>query len=277
MNYRHTFHAGNHADILKHAALLYCIEALKKKPAPFAVLDTHAGRGLYDLLSEAALRSPEWQDGIARLWEWSDAPPLIAALLDAVRSFNADGALRTYPGSPALITTRLRESDLLAACELHPEEYAALRRALPRTANVQLHQRDGWEAIGALLPPKEKRGLVLIDPPYEKPDELAQSARSIGLALQRFAHGMYLWWRPLKSEAALAAADAEAVAQGAAKTLRADLWVDTPKRDGKLAGSSVYLINPPFGLEAALREALPPLAAELSLGQAGWRVEARER
>ncbi len=277
VNYRHAFHAGNHADILKHAVLLYCVDALKKKPAPFAVLDTHAGRGLYDLLSEEALRSPEWQDGIARLWDWSDPPPLIAALLEAVRSFNADGALRTYPGSPTLITTRLRDSDLLAACELHPEEYAALRRALPRAANVQLHQRDGWEAIGALLPPKEKRGLVLIDPPYEKPDELAQSARGLGIALQRFAHGLYLWWRPLKSETALAAADAEAVAQGAAKTLRADLWVDAPKREGKLVGSSVYLINPPFGLEAALREALPPLAAKLSLGQAGWRVEARER
>lgn len=277
MNYRHAFHAGNHADVLKHAVLLYCMEALSRKPTPFAVLDTHAGRGLYDLLSEAALRSPEWQDGIARLWDWQDAPPLVAALRAAVRGFNADAALRTYPGSPALATTHLRKDDVFAACELHPEEFAALRRALPRIANVQLHQRDGWEAMRALLPPNQRRGLVLIDPPYEQHDEISLAASAIGAAMKRFAHGVFIWWRPLKSAAALNAADAEVIAQGAVKTLRADLWVDTPKLEGKLVASSVLLINPPFGLESALRQALPPLAARLAIGQSGWRVEAQEK
>lgn len=272
MNYRHAFHAGNHADVLKHAVLLYCLDSLKRKPAPFAVLDTHAGRGLYDFLSDEALRSPEWQDGIARLWSWPEPPPLVARYLEAVRGFNADGALRTYPGSPALVTTNLRDEDVLIACELHPEEHAALRRALPRQGNVQVHGRDGWEAIGALLPPAQKRGLVLIDPPYEAPDELALSAAMIGKALKRFGHGAYLWWRPMKSESALAAADAELHALGAKEMLRADLWVAAPALEGRLVGSSVLLINPPFGLREALAEALPFLAEALTKGQSGWRL-----
>ncbi len=275
MNYRHAFHAGNHADILKHAVLLYCLDALKRKPAPFAVLDTHAGRGLYDLLSDEALRSPEWQGGVARILDWDDAPPLVAALASAVRAFNADGALRTYPGSPALIARALRADDALMACELHEGEQAALRRSIHAT-NVHVHARDGWEALGALLPPAQRRGLVLIDPPYEAPDELARAARALGPALKRFGHGMYLWWRPLKSESALAAADAEAHAQGARSTLRANLWTDTPQPEGRLTGSSLLLINPPFGLDPALREALPALAARLETGRSGWRLEAAE-
>lgn len=272
MNYRHAFHAGNHADVLKHAVLLFCLDALKRKDAPFAVLDTHAGRGAYDFLSEEALRSPEWREGVARLMDWRDPPPLVARYLEAVRAFNVGEELRTYPGSPALIARALREGDALMACELHPEEHAALRRTLPRTPNIRVHQRDGWEALAALLPPAERRGLVLIDPPYEAPDELARAARALGPALKRFGHGMYLWWRPLKSESALAAADDEARAQGAKATLRADLWTDTPKPEGALVGSSVFLINPPFGLEDALCEALPTLAERLSAGVAGFRI-----
>lgn len=272
MNYRHAFHAGNHADVLKHAVLLYCLDSLKRKPAPFAVLDTHAGRGFYDLLSDEALRSPEWQDGVGRLWDWPAPPPLIARYLEAVRNFNADGALRTYPGSPALVTSNLRDDDVLSACELHPEEHAALRRALPRESNVQVHARDGWEALTALLPPPQRRGLVLIDPPYEAPDELQTSARAIAGALRRFGHGTYLWWRPLKSVAALDRADAELWAHRPRPTLRADFWTAAPTSEGKLTGSSVSLINPPFGLEAALRQALPFLADALTKGQSGWRL-----
>ncbi|MCL4714465.1 MAG: 23S rRNA (adenine(2030)-N(6))-methyltransferase RlmJ [Hyphomonadaceae bacterium] len=266
---------GNHADVLKHAVLLFCLEALRRKPAPFAVLDTHAGRGLYDLGGAEAERSPEWRDGIGRIWDWPAPPPLVARYLAAVRGFNQDGALRVYPGSPALATTQLREQDVLMACELHPEEHAALRRALPRQPNVQVHARDGWEALGALSPPPQRRGLVAIDPPYEAPDELAKAARALGPALKRFGHGAYLWWRPLKSESALAAADDEARAQGAKDTLRADLWVDRPQAEGRLVGSSVLLINPPYGLEEELRDALPFLAEALTKGRPGWRLEQR--
>lgn len=273
MNYRHAFHAGNHADVLKHLVLVFCLDALKRKPAPFAVLDTHAGPGLYDLLGEEALRSPEWLNGIGTLWDWAEAPAPARAYLDAVRSFNSDGALRYYPGSPAIIAAALRDQDRLAACELHKEDAAALRARFAKRRNVETHARDGWEALGALLPFPERRGLVLIDPPYEEADELAKTARALGPALRRFGHGMVLWWRPLKSESALARVDAETKAQGARETLRADLWIDRPQPEGKLAGSSIFLVNPPFGLEAALREALPALAGRLGGDKGGWRLE----
>ena len=271
MNYRHAFHAGNHADVLKHVVLLMCLDALTRKPTPFGVLDTHAGRGSYDLLSDEALRSPEWRDGIARLWDWSEAPAAIARYADAVRGFNGDQELRTYPGSPALIATALKPDDVLDACELHPDDAQALRRTL-RTPNVHVHQRDGWEALNALLPPSQRRGLVLIDPPYEEPGELERAARAVGPALKRFGHGMYLWWRPLKRESALDSADAEVRAQGAKETLRVDLWVDAPKPEGKLTGSSLLLINPPFGLKQALVESMPALTKRLATGDAGWRL-----
>jgi 23S rRNA (adenine2030-N6)-methyltransferase len=276
VNYRHAFHAGNHADVLKHAVLLFCIDALKRKATPFAALDTHAGSGLYDLLSVEALRSPEWQDGIGKLMDWTDPPPLIARLIEVVRALNADAALRLYPGSPKLIADALRDDDLLMACELHPEEHAVLRRNLPRASNIQVHARDGWEALSALLPPPLKRGLVLIDPPYEGPDELRQAVDAIGVCLRRFSHGTMLWWRPLKSQSALDAADAEVrehmLASGARETLRADLWLSPPSPLGKLVGSSVFLINPPFGLKEALRESLPALATRLGGATGGWRL-----
>jgi 23S rRNA (adenine2030-N6)-methyltransferase len=272
MNYRHGFHAGNHADVMKHAVLLFCLDALKRKPAPFAVLDTHAGRGLYDLESEESQRNPEWRDGVAKLWDWSDPPPLIARYLQAVRSFNAEGVLRTYPGSPALVVSALRESDVLMACELHTDEFSALKRALPQQANVQLHRRDAWEALKALTPPAQRRGLVLIDPPYEAPDEIETAVEAIAGALRRFGHGSFLWWRPIKSETRLRAADAELRTHGAHEALRVDFWVAPPQPEGRLVGSSLYVINPPFGLQAALVAALPSLVERLDTGGGGWRV-----
>jgi 23S rRNA (adenine2030-N6)-methyltransferase len=191
-----------------------------------------------------------------------------------VRAVSPEETPRIYPGSPELAAGQLRAGDALMACELHPEECAALRQNLRRAPNVHVHERDGWEALGALLPPPQRRGLALIDPPYEAPNELVRAARALGPALKRFGHGVYLWWRPMKSAAALDAADAEARAQGVLQALRADLWVDTPSPQGKLAGSSVFLFNPPFGLEAALREALPLLAARLAPGDGGWKLAA---
>jgi 23S rRNA (adenine2030-N6)-methyltransferase len=272
VNYRHAFHAGNHADVLKHLVLVLCLDALKRKPAPFAMLDTHAGRGAYDLLNDEALRNPEWQGGIARVWDWADAPGPIARYLDAIRAFNGDGTLRTYPGSPALVAAALRDEDVLDACELHPEDARTLRKTL-RTPNARVHERDGWEALGALLPPAQPRGLVLIDPPYEELGELERGAKALGAPLKRFARGVYVWWRPIKNESALNAADAEVRAQGARDMLRADLWLDTPRPQGRLTGSSVLLINPSFGLREALQVALPALASRLAAGNAGWRLQ----
>ncbi len=165
MNYRHAFHAGNFADCMKHALLVWLLDAMQRKPGGVFVLDTHAGIGRYDLAGPEAQRTGEWQGGIGRLL---DDPP------DALKRYIAlVHALGLYPGSPALIRAMLRPQDRLACCELHPEDAIALRRLFARDPQVAVHQRDAWEAIGALLPPAQKRALVLIDPPYEQPDEFA--------------------------------------------------------------------------------------------------------
>jgi 23S rRNA (adenine2030-N6)-methyltransferase len=268
MNYRHAFHAGNHADVVKHVALIACLEQLKRKHAPFAVLDTHAGPGRYDLCGEEAARSPEWRDGIGKLWGWREAPAPLRAYLDAEGDDGAE--LRFYLGSPLLIAAALRPQDRCIACELHEEDHAALRSAA-RSARIEIHHRDGYEALAALLPFAARRGLVLIDPPYEAPDELRTAALAIKTALARFGHGHYLWWRPLKRESDLAIVDAEI----GRTALRADFWIEAPRADGKLTGSSLLAVNPPFGLEAALRVALPALAARLGPASAGWRVQPR--
>jgi 23S rRNA (adenine2030-N6)-methyltransferase len=270
VNYRHAFHVGNHADVLKHLILVFCLDALKRKETPFAVLDTHAGRGLYDLNSSEAQRSPEWKDGIGRLMDWPDAPAPIARYLGAVRM--SDGL---YPGSPLIAAKALRATDRYAGCDLHPEEHDFLRQALATVRSegkTQVHARDGWEALGALLPLPEKRGLILIDPPYEQLDDLEASVAGLQTALHRFRQGIYLWWRPLKSGSALDRADAELNISH----LRADLFVDTPQPQGRLVGSSMLMINPPFGLEEALRETLPALAAKLAIGPgAGFKLTSR--
>lgn len=272
MNYRHAFHAGNHGDVLKHLALVLVLDALKRKPTPFAVLDTHAGRGLYDLGGEEAERSPEWRSGVGRLWGQGGLPTPLANFLATLGRFNPDGALRCYPGSPALVAEALRAGDELAACELHPEEHAALKTAMRGRPGVRIHARDGWEALGALLPPAQRRGLVLIDPPYEPPGELERAAAALVAAMRRFRHGIYLWWRPLKSESALDAVDSEIANFGIGESLRADLWIDTPRPDGKLVGSSLLLLNPPFGIERDLELCLPALADLLAAGRSGWRL-----
>ena len=274
MNYRHAFHAGNHADVLKHVTLMFCLDALKRKDAPFGVLDTHAGRARYDLFSAEAMRSPEWRQGIGELWGWEEAPAPVQRLTEAIGQDNADGALRYYPGSPLLIARALRAGDTLEACELNPQEYATLRQTMARQNGVRVHERDGFEALRALLPLKQRRGLVLVDPPYEEPDEVTKTLDGLASALERFGHGVYLWWRPLKSANELNRADAQVRAHGARSLLRADLWVDTATPLGRLQGSSVLVINPPFGLDAALNQTLPAMAKRLSRGAAGSRVVA---
>lgn len=261
MNYRHAFHAGNHADVLKHWTLALCLERLARKPTAFAVLDTHAGRGAYDLTSDAAVRSPEWRDGVGRLLDWSEAPPALAPYLALLRGLPA----HPYPGSPAIAAAMLRPQDRLSACELHPEEVQALRRTLGADKRLQVHHRDGFEAMGALLPPPERRGLVLIDPPYEREDDFARSVGTLKAALDRFGHGVYLWWRPLKSRDVLARVDAE-LSQAGRPLLRADLAVSDPAASPRLTASSMLIVNPPFGLAENLAAAGPMVSERLALG-----------
>lgn len=275
VNYRHAFHVGNHADILKHACLALALAHLRRKATPFVVMDTHGGRGLYALGGEEAQRSPEWRDGVARLWDWADAPADLAPLMTALRAANPDGLLSAYPGSPLQALTGMRHNDRLIACELHPEEAGALRRRLADDPRAQVHERDGFEAMGALLPPPERRGLILIDPPYEDRDlDMARTLKALKRVLPRFGYATYLWWRPLKDLREIERADAEIVTTCSVKALRADLAVDQATPEGRLVASSMLMINPPYPLADQLRALLPPLAARLARTEhAGWRVE----
>jgi 23S rRNA (adenine2030-N6)-methyltransferase len=271
MNYRHIYHAGNHADVMKHATLICVLEALKRKPAAFGVLETHAGVGIYDLEANEASRSPEWQNGIGRLWE-SDAPAL-APLLELVRLANLNDNLQKYPGSPEVARALLRAQDRYIGCELHPQDATTLKALYGRDPRMQIHTRDGWGALTALLPLPERRGLVLIDPPYEQLGELGRAAKAVGAAHLRFPQGVIAWWRPLKDAAALDRADAEALAQGAPGLLRLDLWIDTPTPVGPMLGSSMAFVRPPFGLREALEELGAALCPILAIGTgAGYRV-----
>lgn len=272
MNYRHAFHAGNHCDVLKHAALALVLDRLGAKDKPYMVLDTHAGRGLYDLQSDAAARSGEHLAGISRIFGDGAAPAPLAPYLDAIRRQNPFGGLRWYPGSPAVILGALRAGDSAKFCELHPDERAALETALVSDPRIRIYDRDGYQAVRAFLPPAERRGLVLIDPPFEKPGEYERLAQAVRDGVSRWASGVFMIWRPVKDEEGYRRFDAAVAELGVAKTLTVTLRVAADTED-KLTGSGLFFINPPYGLAAALGEALPYLAARLAAAPgAGWSL-----
>ena len=279
MNYRHAFHAGNFADVMKHATLALVIEHLKQKPTPFRVIDTHAGAGRYDLAADQASRTGEWRDGIGRLVGEEAAPlpeevrTLLAPYLGALASLNPDGALRFYPGSPCLAASLMRPGDRLIANELHPEDRLELEQALARDRRAKVLGIDGWQALRALLPPRERRGVVLIDPPYEAPGELDRLFRGLEEAVARFATGIFLHWLPLKDAEAVRHFRTRLVAAGYDKRLWVELVVsDDPLR---LSGSGLVILNPPYKLEAQLGVLLPFLADRLARGTgARWTCSA---
>ena len=287
MNYRHAFHVGNFADVLKHFALTLCIERLKRKDKPFRYIDTHAGIGEYDLTSEEAQRSPEWRDGIGRLWKTdlpSDVAESFTPYLDAVQAINLDGQLNAYPGSPLLAANLMRSQDALRLTELHPQDAQTLRNRFHRDERVKIEERDGYEALGAYLPPPERRGVALIDPPFEDRDELAHMARAAMKAIARWPTGTFIFWRPLKDmentekfDNGLAEWLLDDMEFSSEKLLLADLWVREIVEPGPLCGAGVVIVNPPYGLKEALVTTLPWLTETLAQSAgAGWRVNAPE-
>jgi 23S rRNA (adenine2030-N6)-methyltransferase len=259
MNYRHAFHAGNFADVVKHLALVAVLVHLKKKPAPFAVIDTHAGRGLYDLTGEEAKRSGEAASGIARIRDLADGPESFRLYLDLIRSCGEEH----YPGSPLIAAKLLRAGDRLIAIEKHPDDAKALARTLAAFRRARTMVADGYARLPALLPPPERRGLVLIDPPYEAANEFALAARAVADVLRRFANGIVLVWFPIKSAAAADAFSGEILAAGPKTLLRLD--VDVGAAPGKMGAAGLLVMNPPFGFELELRTALA--LATPALGQ----------
>jgi len=252
VNYRHAFHAGNFGDCMKHALLITLLRALRRKPAPLFVLDTHAGAGHYDLNAEPARRTNEASAGILRLLY--DVPTELADYLTKVRE------LGLYPGSPLIIRALLREHDRLACCEAHPRDYAALRTLFRGDGQVAVHRRDGWEALKALLPPAAKRGLVLIDPPYEDPDEFARLASGLTLARARFPAAVLAAWYPVKHRAPVRAFfDALSLRD----VIAAELLLREPVDPTRLNGSGVLVVNPPYRFEQEAQVILDALLERL--------------
>ena len=274
MNYRHSYHAGNHADMLKHAILLRMAQLLQRKDAPYCYLDSHAGTGLYDLAAEAAGKTGEYLDGIARLWSRNDLPPMIAALRDAVAQHNPDGQLRYYPGSPQLMADLLREQDRMILSELHPEDAVLLRQNFTNNPQVAVHQRDGYELPKAFLPVVEKRALWLLDPPFEKTDDLSRSVNAMQLAVQRMRQTVIALWYPIKDQRLLRDFYRQISTAELPKVLRVELNVRPADNAMGLNGSGLMLVNPPWPLWEELELLLPWLSDQLAQSGAGdWRVD----
>jgi 23S rRNA (adenine2030-N6)-methyltransferase len=275
MNYRHAFHAGNFADVIKHIVLVRILTYLQEKEAAFRVIDTHAGAGLYDLTSEEAERGGEWLTGIARLMQARFSPEaieLVTPYLDIVRAFNPQRDLKAYPGSPLIARALLRPQDRLTVCELEPNARKRLIESLRRDAQARVVDLDGWMALPAFVPPHERRGLVLIDPPFEAKDEFERMANGFASAFAKWPTGSYLLWYPVKSRRAtdtlaqqVAAATASAASPG--KCLRLEFSV-APQAEGVgLTSAGLLIVNPPWTLANELKIILPEL--EKPLGQGG--------
>jgi len=279
MNYRHGFHAGNFADVFKHAMLARILVYMTRKDAPLRYVDTHAGAGRYDLAGDAAKRSPEWRDGVARIVK-ARPPVEVAALLrpylDTVGPCDEDGRPASYPGSPALAQSLLRPQDRLALCEAHPEERAALIAALGRDRRLSIVATDGYVALNAYVPPKERRGLVLIDPPFEEPDERARVEAALANALTKWPRGTYALWRPIKASLEDARFLNAIAALGAPNILRLELDVGavapSAHSPNPLRGAGLLIVNPPFELIAEARVLMPWLAQALKRAAGGGFV-----
>jgi 23S rRNA (adenine2030-N6)-methyltransferase len=270
LNYRHAFHAGNFADVLKHVVLARVLVYMARKESPFRFIDTHAGAGRYDLASEEASRSPEWRDGIARVLKGSPPAPvaeLLRPYLQAVGAHDAEGRPLAYPGSPAIALFLMRAQDRIALCEANHDERAVLIAALGRDGRLSIVGTDGYVALNAYLPPKERRGIVLIDPPFEAPHEAAAVERALERALRKWPTGTYIAWRPIRDARADAHFLNSVAALGAPDILRLELDVG-PGPIGAhgqepLSRAGLLVINPPHTLAGEARTFLPWLAQTL--------------
>ncbi len=270
MNYRHAFHAGNFADVVKHAILARILVYLGRKPTPYRFIDTHAGAGRYDLNSAEAKRSPEWRDGVSRLLSAKPPEPVAALLAPYLAAIgpHVAGVPASYPGSPAIAQAMLRGDDRIALCEAHPQEHAKLVAALGRDRRLVLAEADGYESLNAWLPPKERRGLVLIDPPFETPEETARVEAALARALRKWPGGIYCAWRPIREPAADAHGLNSIAALGAPNILRIELDVGAAPLGAHgqrpLARTGLLIVNPPHTLIDEARTLLPWLATLLS-------------
>jgi len=275
MNYRHAFHAGNFADVFKHAVIARILLHLREKSAPFRVIDTHAGAGRYDLQGPEAGRTGEWRDGIGRFMAvvWTPAiRALLAPYLDALAACNPADAVRHYPGSPLLALGLMRPQDRLVVCELEPKAAAALVRNVGFDRRARVVTIDGWTALNAYIPPKERRGLVIVDPAFEAPDEFSRLAQSLESAHRKWPTGCYVLWYPIKDRSGPDALAKRLQRAGIAKVLRAEL-LRMPQDPDQLTGAGLIIVNPPWRLAAELKQLLPALVSVLGRAGSGFTLD----
>ncbi len=276
MNYRHAFHAGSFADVLKHVVLTRILVHLREKEQAFRIIDTHAGAGLYDLTADEASRTGEWREGIARLIAAKLAPDLhalVAPYLDAVAAVNGGSQLRRYPGSPMIALGLMRPQDRLIACELAPRAAAALARQLSRDRRTRAVTIDGWTALKAYVPPKERRGLVLVDPPFEDKREFARLGEAVRAAHRKWASGIYLLWYPIKDRNGPDELARLLGRAGVPKILRIELGGAATSAPARLGGAGLFVINPPWRLAEEVGRLLPALGACLRAGDGPARLD----
>lgn len=271
MNYRHAYHAGNHADVLKHTVLARLIEHMKKKEKPFRVIDAHAGIGLYDLAGIEAGKTREWEGGIGKMAApfAADVEALLAPYRAVIAALNPQGGLRVYPGSPELALRLMRPQDRLVANELHPQDASALAREYLRDPRCEVTEMDAETCLKARLPPPERRGLILIDPPFEVKTEAEKTLRMLAHGVRRFAPGVFVVWYPLKADATAETIRSGIAAMGPPGTLCVELRVREAFAAGGLAGSGLAILNAPWKFDAEMRCLVPALAARLGLGSFG--------
>ncbi|WP_029002938.1 23S rRNA (adenine(2030)-N(6))-methyltransferase RlmJ [Azorhizobium doebereinerae] len=273
MNYRHAFHAGNPADVMKHAALARVLTYFAKKDNAYRVVDTHAGAGLYDLAGTSAMKTGEADEGIERVLA-ADLPApaaeLLAPYLDAVRALRREAGARRYPGSPALALALGRPQDRFLFCELHGEERQKLEKAVGGDPRAKVLFQDGWHAVGAHLPPRERRGLLLIDPPFEEPGEFGRLVTALKAAHERFATGTVMLWYPIKDLMAVDAFRRDVARLGLPKMLKVEIDFSEVRSLTQLSGSGLIILNPPFTLADEMRTiltAITPLMARDGKGR----------
>jgi 23S rRNA (adenine2030-N6)-methyltransferase len=280
MNYRHAFHAGNFADVTKHAVLALVLVHLNRKDTAYRVIDTHAGAGIYDLAGDRAGRTGEWREGIGRILAEPPEPAaagLLAPYLETVGDLRAEHGGMLYPGSPEIARRLTRRQDRLILVEKHPEEVRALAEAMGRDRRAKVVTLDGWTALKAYVPPVEKRGLVLVDPPFEEPGEFLRMGQAVAEAWRKWRTGLFMLWYPIKREDDADGLDRALSEAGIAKRLRIELVLRPDAGEGRLRGSGLLLVNPPWTLKADAQVLLPFLARRLATGRAGqWRCEASE-
>ncbi|WP_075182520.1 23S rRNA (adenine(2030)-N(6))-methyltransferase RlmJ [Pantoea sp. 1.19] len=257
LSYRHSFHAGNHADVLKHTVQSLILTALKEKEKPFLYLDTHAGAGRYQLSGEHAERTGEYLEGIARLWQRDDVPDELAPYLSAVRAMNANGTLRYYPGSPLIARHLLRADDKLELTELHPSDYPLLRQEFAKDERARVARSDGYQQLKAKLPPPTRRGLMLIDPPYELKSDYQTVVKSIQEGYKRFGTGVFALWYPVVLRQQIKRMVADFEASGIRRILQIELAVRPDSDQRGMTASGMIVINPPWKLEQQMNSLLP--------------------